>query len=84
MQRWFFAGSFPHLLYKIIPVALAEIFRVGNMDGLVSGCLESWWMCLVHSSAFLHLRSLFAWQAEQQGQTAPGFSPHGHRESEVL
>lgn len=28
--------------------------------------------------------SLFAWQAEQQGQTAPGFSPHGHGESEVL
>lgn len=39
---------------------------------------------LVNSSAFLHLRSLCAWQAEQQGQTEPGFSPHGHGESEVL
>lgn len=42
--------------------------------------------CLVDvSGAQLSLSaSLFAWQAEQHSQTAPGFSPHGHRESEVL
>lgn len=40
----FFAGSFPCLLYKIIPAALAGISRVGNVDDLVSGelLLFSW------------------------------------------
>lgn len=57
-----------------------------DLGGWVSGqlVLFSLFMCLVHSSAFLHLGSLFAWLAEQHSQTPPGFSPHGHGESEVL
>lgn len=42
MQGLVFADSFPHVLYKIIPTALAGMLRVLSIDDLVAGSPESW------------------------------------------